>query len=126
VPHVFARRKCRANILNRKTFGILVVEIIPYKKEKSGFVETEHEQRVRTQTMKIIKPCSFKRAPRLRASPRHGGAARCLHICLQALIRRGDAPSGAAGLSQIIMRNKYSIIHIGLFNFHRKTSKYFS
>ncbi len=37
------------------------------------------------------------RAPRLRASPRHGGAVRCLQICLLTLIRRGGAPSGAAG-----------------------------
>ncbi len=37
------------------------------------------------------------RAPRLRASPRHGGAVRCLQICIQTLIRRGGAPSGAAG-----------------------------
>ncbi len=36
-----------------------------------------HEQSVRTQTMKIIKPCNFRRIPRLRASPRHGGAVRC-------------------------------------------------
>ena len=32
------------------------------------------------------------RAPRLRASPRHGGAVRCLQICLQTLIRRWSAP----------------------------------
>ncbi len=29
---------------------------------------------VLTQTMKIIKSCNSMRAPRLRASPRHGGA----------------------------------------------------
>jgi len=32
--------------------------------------------------MKIIKPCNSMRAPRLRASPRHGGAVRCLQIYL--------------------------------------------
>ena len=37
------------------------------------------------------------RVTRIRASPRHGGAVRCLQICLQALIRRRGAPSGAAG-----------------------------
>ncbi len=47
--------------------------------------------------MKIIKPCNFRRNTRLRASPRHGGAVRYLQIYLPTLIRRGGAPSGAAG-----------------------------
>ena len=46
--------------------------------------------------MKIIKPCDFRRKPRLRASPRHGVAVRGLQICAQTLIRRGGAPSGVA------------------------------
>jgi hypothetical protein len=47
----------------------------------------------------------FRRIPRIRASPRHGGAVRCLHIYVQILIRRGGAPSGAAGF----IANNYCI-----------------
>ena len=48
-------------------------------------------------TMKIIKPCNSMRAPRFRASPRHGGAVRWLQMRLQALIRREGALSGTTG-----------------------------
>ena len=46
--------------------------------------------------LKIIKPCNFMRAPRLRASPRHGGTWSSQEYSL--LIRRGGVPSGAAAL----------------------------
>ena len=48
------------------------------------------------------------------ASPRHGGAVRCLQICLQTLIRRGGAPSGAAGFIANNKRYKHSITRICL------------
>ena len=47
--------------------------------------------------MKIIKSCSFRRNPRLRASPGHGGECGVYRYIVQTLIRRGGAPSGEAG-----------------------------
>ncbi len=52
------------------------------KEKNQVSVETGMNWMVITKTMKIIKTCNFMRAPRLRASPRHGGAVRCLQICL--------------------------------------------
>ncbi len=55
------------------------------------------EPRVRTRTMKIIKPCNSMRAPRLRASPRHGGAVRLFTNMLVDTSAAGASLFGAAG-----------------------------
>ena len=60
-------------------------------------------------------------ASRLRASPRHGGAVRCLPICLPALIRCGGAPSGAAGFIASNQELGHSITSICLIDFHGKS-----
>ena len=69
--------------------------------------------------MKIIKPCNFRRIPRLRASPRHGGAVRCCKF--YDTIRRGAPRRGRRGSSQIIKRYKHSTTHICLLYSHGKS-----
>ena len=59
----------------------------------------------------------FQEDPRLRASPRHGGAVRCLQIYVQTLIRRGGAPSGAVGFIANNQKSKPSTMHICLILF---------
>jgi hypothetical protein len=66
---------------------------------------------VLTQTMKIIKPYFFMRAPRLSAFPGHGGAVRVLQIYLKTPIRRGGAPSGAAEFIKNNYEDLQSITH---------------
>jgi len=48
-------------------------------------------------TMKIIKPSYFRRVPRLRASPRHGGTVRCFANILTDIDPPRGRPVGGGG-----------------------------
>jgi len=51
-----------------------------------------------SRTMKIIKPYNFMRAPRLRASPRHGEAVRCLQLYVLETDPPRGRPVGGGGV----------------------------
>jgi hypothetical protein len=62
-----------------------------------GLRRNGHERKFTPELWKSLNPIILWGLLRLQTSPRHGGAVRFLQICLQALIRRGGTPSGAAG-----------------------------
>jgi len=70
--------------------------------------------------LKIVKLCNFMRAPRLRASPRQGGTW-SFQVYFLTETAAGAPRRGRRCSSQIIMRNKHSITHICLIQFHRKS-----